>query len=79
MNTGSIGNARVKVMAILGQADIELRFLSDLGPGTIVELGRMTSEPLDLVVGGQLIARGEAVVIDGCFGLRVTELLEAPK
>ena len=49
-----------------------------LGPGSIVTLNRLAGEPVDLLVNGKPIARGEVVVIDEEFGLRVTEVL-APK
>jgi flagellar motor switch protein FliN len=45
-----------------------------LGPGSIVTLDRLAGEPVDLLVNGKLIARGEVVVIDEEFGLRVTEV-----
>ena len=49
-----------------------------LGPGSIITLNRLAGEPVDLLVNGKPIARGEVVVIDEEFGLRVTEVL-APK
>ena len=49
-----------------------------LAPGSIVALNRMAGEPVDLLVNGRPIARGEVVVIDEEFGLRVTELIGAP-
>ena len=49
-----------------------------LGPDSIVTLNRLAGEPVDLLVNGKPIARGEVVVIDEEFGLRVTEVL-APK
>jgi flagellar motor switch protein FliN/FliY len=45
-----------------------------LGPGSIVTLNRLAGEPVDLLVNGKPIARGEVVVIDEEFGLRVTEV-----
>ena len=46
-----------------------------LGPGSIVTLNRLAGEPVDLLVNGKPIARGEVVVIDEEFGLRVTEVV----
>ena len=46
-----------------------------LGPGSIVTLNRLAGEPVDLLVNGKPIARGEVVVLDEEFGLRVTEVL----
>jgi flagellar motor switch protein FliN/FliY len=48
-----------------------------LGPGSIVTLNRLAGEPVDLLVNGKPIARGEVVVIDEEFGLRVTEVVAA--
>ena len=49
-----------------------------LGPGSIVTLNRLAGEPVDLLVNGTPIARGEVVVIDEQFGLRLTQVLAAP-
>jgi flagellar motor switch protein FliN/FliY len=46
-----------------------------LGPGSIVSLNRLAGEPVDLLVNGRPIARGEVVVVDEEFGLRVTEIV----
>jgi flagellar motor switch protein FliN/FliY len=46
----------------------------ELGPGTVVELDRHVTEPVDLVVGDRIVARGEVVVMNGNFALRVTEV-----
>ena len=48
-----------------------------LGPGSIVTLNRLAGEPVDLLVNGTPIARGEVVVIDEEFGLRITEVVAA--
>ena len=50
----------------------------ELRPGSIITLNRMAGEPVDLLVNGTPIARGEVVVIDEQFGLRVTEVLGEP-
>lgn len=54
-----------------------LREILELGPGTVVELDRQVREPADLLLDGKLIARGEVVVVDGNYGLRVLELVSA--
>jgi flagellar motor switch protein FliN/FliY len=48
--------------------------LLGLSSGSIVELDRMVDEPVELYLDGKLIARGEAVIVDGNYGLRVTEI-----
>src|ERR671933_208129 len=49
----------------------------ELRPGSVVSLNRLAGEPVDLLVNGKPIARGEVVVIDEEFGLRITEVLES--
>ena len=60
-----------------GQVVMPLRTLADLGPGSVVDMGRSPDEPVELLVGGRLIARGEVVVVSGHYGVRITELTGA--
>jgi flagellar motor switch protein FliN len=57
-----------------GSREVPLREVLELGPGDVVELNRHVSEPVDLVVGDRIIARGEVVVVNGNFALRITEV-----
>jgi len=57
-----------------GAKRLLLREVLDLTPGAVVELDRKIQEPVDLLLDGRLIARGEVVVIDGSYGLRVTDV-----
>lgn len=59
-----------------GSREMELREVLELGPGDVVELDRQVSDPVDLVVGDKIVARGEVVLVNGNFGLRVTEVAE---
>lgn len=59
----------------VGRARMTVRELLDLGPGSVVELDRAAGAPADLLVNGRVIARGEVVVVDEDFGLRITELV----
>ena len=59
----------------LGQAKRTIRELLELGQGSILHLTRHAGEPVDVLVNGQHIARGEVVVIDENFGIRVTEVV----
>jgi flagellar motor switch protein FliN len=59
-----------------GSRAMELRELLELGPGDVVELDRRLADPVDLVVGDKIVARGEVVLVGGNFGLRVTEVAE---
>lgn len=58
-----------------GEKQLLLRDILSAGPGSLIELDRELQEPADLLVAGRLIARGEVVVVNGHFGLRVTELV----
>jgi flagellar motor switch protein FliN/FliY len=60
----------------LGRARLSVRELLALSPGTVLELDRAAGSPADLLVNGRLIARGEVVVVDEDFGLRVTEIVD---
>jgi flagellar motor switch protein FliN len=55
-----------------------LREILELGPGSVVELDRQVHEPADLLLDGKLVARGEVVVVDGNYGLRVLEVMAPP-
>lgn len=59
-----------------GSRALELRELLELGPGDVVELDRHLTDPVDLIVGDKIVARGEVVLVNGNFGLRVTEVAE---
>jgi len=60
-----------------GERVMTLQDILDLGAGAVVELNRQISEPVELLVGGKVIARGEVVVVDGNYGIRVTEMASA--
>jgi flagellar motor switch protein FliN len=57
-----------------GSRQMTLEEVLELGPGAVVELDRHVSEPVDLVVGDRIVARGEVVVVSGNFALRITEV-----
>ncbi len=57
-----------------GSREMPLREVLELGPGDVVELNRHVSEPVDLIVGDRIVARGDVVVVNGNFALRVTEV-----
>ena len=77
--------ARAEAMGILcdieldaalqfGSREMPLREVLELGPGDVVELDRHVSEPVDLVIGDRIVARGEVVIVSGNFALRITEV-----
>ena len=65
----------VELAVEIGRTHMTIRETLTLGPGSIVTLNRLAGEPVDLLVNGKPIARGEVVVLDEEFGLRVTEVL----
>jgi flagellar motor switch protein FliN/FliY len=59
----------------LGRANLSIRKILELGPGSIVELDRKASEPVDLLVNNKVVAKGEVVVVDEYFGIRIISLI----
>ena len=68
----------VDVAVEIGRTRMTVGETLDIRPGSIIHLNRMAGEPVDLLVNGTPIARGEVVVIDEQFGLRLTQVLAAP-
>jgi flagellar motor switch protein FliN/FliY len=68
-------DVEMEVSAELGRTRMSVRELLSLSPGAIVELDRAAGSPADLLVNGRLIARGEVVVVDENFGIRITEIV----
>lgn len=62
-----------------GSREMPLNEVLDLGAGDVVELDRHVSDPVDLLVGDKIVARGEVVLVNGGFGLRVLEVAEPRK
>lgn len=80
--SGSGGLNRVRdipleVTVELGRTRLLIRDILDLSPGSIIELDKLAGEPVDLFANGMLVARGEVIVIDDNFGVRVTEIITA--
>jgi len=65
----------VEVTAELGSTTISIKDLLGLGPGSVVELERMAGESIDLMVNGVLIGKGDVVVVNENFGMRITEVV----
>jgi flagellar motor switch protein FliN len=60
-----------------GEATVTIDALSRLGPGSLVELSRQPDDPVDLLINGRLVARGEVVVVSGNYGVRVIQVVSA--
>ena len=65
----------LEVAVELGRSRMPIKTLLELGPGSVVELDKVAGEPLDILVNGRLIARGEAVVVNDKFGIRLTDIV----
>ena len=65
----------LKVTVEMGRTTLALRDLLQLGPGSVVELAKIAGEPLDVLVNGRPIARGEAVLVNDKFGIRLTDVI----
>jgi flagellar motor switch protein FliN/FliY len=74
-NLDLIMNISLVATARLGRVEMPLRDILNLGPGSIVEIGHMVDEPIELLVNDKVIARGEVVLVDEKFGLRITEIM----
>ena len=74
-----VGNAlemaKVRVSVELGAAAMPVREIFGMGEGTIIELDKLAGEPADVMANGVLIAKGELVVIDENFGVRIIEII----
>jgi flagellar motor switch protein FliN/FliY len=68
-------DVNLQISVELGRARLKFRDVLNLSSGSVVELGRQTSEPVDIMVNGALLATGEVVVIDDHFAVRITKLL----
>ncbi len=67
-------NIKVDVSIELGRSKVSLKKLYELKNGSIIELGRLVGEPLDLVINDQVIARGEVVAVNSNYGIRITHV-----
>jgi flagellar motor switch protein FliN len=59
----------------LGRARMSIQDLLALGPGSVIELDKIAGEALDILVNDRLVARGEAVVVNDKFGIRITDIV----
>lgn len=69
----------LRVSVELGRTRLSVRQVLDLQTGAVVELDRMAGDPVDVLVNDRLMARGEVVVVDDKFGIRITEIITGGK
>ncbi len=75
-NIGLIMDVPLNVTVELGRTTKSISEILDFAPGTIIELERIAGEPIDVLVNGKLVAKGEVVVIEESFGIRVTDIIK---
>lgn len=75
-NIGLIMDVPLEVTVELGRTTKSISDILDFSPGTIIELNRIAGEPIDVLVNGKFVAKGEVVVIEECFGIKVTEIIK---
>ena len=76
---GFFMDLELEVTLRFGGRNLLLKDVLELGPGSVLELDRQVQDPADLLLDGKLIARGEVVMVNGNYGLRVSEIFTAPQ
>lgn len=71
---GFILDVPLQVRVVLGQTQMTVREVLDLGPGAVVELDKAYAEPVDMYLNGRLVAKGEVVVAGENFGVKITQI-----
>lgn len=74
-NLDMVLDIQLTAVARLGRVEMPIGDILSLGPGSIVEVGHLVDEPIELLINDKLIARGDVVVVDEKFGLRITEVI----
>ena len=79
INLDALMDVQVQLSVEIGRSKVPIKQLISLSQGSVIELDRGVNEPLDLLVNGTLMARGEVVVVDGQFGLRLIDIVTPPE
>lgn len=74
-NIDLIMDVPLEVTVELGRTNKSIKEILEFSPGTIIELNKLAGEPIDVLVNGKFVAKGEVVVIEESFGIRVTEIV----
>jgi len=78
-NMGLLLDVPLQVTVELGRTTKRIREILEFGQGSIIELDKLAGEPVDILVNGKNVAKGEVVVIDESFGVRITDILHPSK
>ena len=75
-NIDLIMDVPLEVTVELGRTTKSIKDILEFAPGTIVELNKIAGEPIDVLVNGKYVAKGEVVVIEESFGIKITEIIK---
>jgi flagellar motor switch protein FliN/FliY len=78
-NMGIIMDVPLEITVELGRTKKRIQEILEFTPGTVVELDKLAGEPIDILVNGKFVAKGEVVVIDENFGIRITDIISVEK
>jgi flagellar motor switch protein FliN/FliY len=78
-NMGIIMDVPLEISVELGRTYKKISDILEFSPGTVLELDKLAGEPIDIIVNGKFVAKGDVVVIDENFGIRITEIISADK
>ena len=76
LDVSLLENVEIDVTLRFGGRRLPLREIGELRSGSVIELDKSVQDPAELVLGDRVVARGEVVVVDGNYGLRVTEVVD---
>jgi flagellar motor switch protein FliN/FliY len=78
-NMGIIMDVPLEITVELGRTEKKISEILEFSPGTVLELNKLAGEPIDILVNGKFVAKGEVVVIDENFGIRITDIISVDK
>lgn len=74
-NIGMLYDIPLQITVELGRTEMQIRKILELGPGAVIQLDKLAGEPVDILANHKLIAKGEVVVIEENFGVRITDII----
>ncbi|WNY69433.1 flagellar motor switch protein FliN [Borreliella andersonii] len=75
-NFGLLMDVSMRLTVELGRTERKIKDILGMSEGTIITLDKLAGEPVDILVNGKIVAKGEVVVIDENFGVRITEIIK---
>lgn len=73
-NIELVRNVRVRLTVSVGRCELTIKDLFELKQNTVLTLDKNTSEPVDILLDGKIVARGELIAVDDSFGVKITEI-----